>query len=635
MRGQSPILINEFKGYFSRGSQDLCPLNYAVDCLNLEFPYRRVKTRGEFIDSYTYSAFTGVIIGLYLFPRLDGTTRRLILHRETGTGTVRLVDLDHTVSPPFVVATYSTDIDSVSVIPMFDRLYIAQLTTNNEHKIDAVVQVYDGTAVARNAAGVAPTGAAMVATEPGAGNVSAGIHLYAVCFETPSGFLTKAGPAAWTNKTSAGSKNINLAGIPTGPAGTVNRYILATKLIPTYGPPQENFELFFVPTGLVAGNVTTTLTFDFFDTELVDSADYLLDQLETIPAGPLFSIGNSLGVAGYKQSSIVGPGSTGNKSSVALISKAVEVEAFSADAGFVVVVPSKGGALCTALDLNGTLFFFKEGLTAAIQPNLDDSPANWGSPGVIDSVIGSTPFGIAQYMGAPYIINGGAFIMTRFGLQHFNGAYNNLSFPISDVWAKINSFKFFKNSIATVNPDDRRVYMFLAKGAGYADTFLVMDYKEGFTPETVKWCPWTNASINLRGMAVDKDGLLQVSITGGKLQQLQLTAQPNVETISSYLQVPLRFSELGYIYNYEHVLIAARGAGSLVINWYSRDAVVGDATNPILILAATAEKMLRRLGNFSSQLATLKLANTGASRGYFDITSIIAWGHQESEEYPE
>ena len=634
MRGQSPIVINDFRGLFNRGPQENCPLNHFPDCNNLEFEYRRFQTRGEFLSSHTFSAFAGNIIGLYAFPRLDGTLRRLILHRQSGTGTVRLIDLDHS-APPFTVATYTTDVDGVSVVPMYDRLYIAQLTTNNEHKLDAKVQIYDGINIARNVAGLAPNGATMIATEPGAGNISAGLHLFAVAFETPSGFITKAGPLIWTQLTAAGNKNVNLAGILLGPAGTTARHVLATKTIPTYGPPQENFELFFVPTGTIADNVTTTLTFDFFDTELVNSADYLLDQLEEIPAGPLFSIGNSLGVAGYKESSALGPGASGDKTSIALVSKAVEIEAFSADEGFIVVNPSRGGPLTNALDINGTLYFFKESLTAAIQPNLDVAPAEWGSPGVIDTVIGTTPFGIAQYMGAPFLINGGAFITTRFGLQHFNGSYNNLSVAIEGSWKAVTSFKPFKNSLATVDPERKRVHVFLSIGSGYADNYFVMDYKDGFTPDVVKWSPWSSSLLNLRGMLVDSNGVL-IASGASNLYSKQIRNVVVTEVIQSHAKTArLAFSEYGYIYNFQMALIRGRGVGVIQADWFSMDDVLQDLAMPDITMNSSTDRYMKRLANFSSQMASLKLTTNGTASNYMDVSSIVVFGHQESEEFPE
>lgn len=648
MRGQDSIIIDDFRGLFDRGLKEHCPPNYFTACLNLEFYHKRFRTRGSFQDSIVFTAVGGgEIIGYYLFPRLDGTVRRLMLIHFSGLSQVRLYDQDH-AAPPFLVATYSNSTSGLSVIPLYDRLYIAALgdtTGVNNHQPAAVIQVYDGTNVARNAAGVAPSGASMTATEPGAGNVSAGIHLYAVAFETPSGFITAPGPAVWTNFTSAGSKNINLAAIPVGPAGTVARHLLATKRIPIYGPPQENFELFFLPTGTINDNVTTTLTFDFFDSELVNSADYLLNQYETIPAGPLFSIGSSLGVAGYKTDGT----SAGDKTSIALISKSVEIEAFSIDEGFVVVKPMLGGPLTNALDLNGTLFFFKETLTAAIQPDHNIAPSEWGEPGLVDSVLGTVPFGIASYVGAPFIIAGGAFILTRQGLQHFTGRYSNLSFVIDDFWF-LESLAEFKISIATVDPINRRVYIFCPLGHLISvQKFLVMDWKDNITPDTVKWCEWTAENFdsepsNFRGMATGSTG--QLFVTGvsfaaaAKIFKKNVATNADIPRFESYVETAkLRFSQLPYISNFQTLVLGAKGVGPIQVDCFSKDGSVTDTTIPDITLLSNIDKFLRRLLNFTSQMVSIRLTtldNTVYVEGnWMEVSSIFVFGHVEAEEYPE
>lgn len=647
MRGQDSITIDDFRGLFDRGLKEHCPLNYFTACSNLEFSHKKFRTRGSFTTSITFTAVAGgEIIGYYLFPRLDGTVRRLLLIHFGGLSQVRLYDQDH-AAPPFLVATYSDVTSALSVIPLFDRLYIAALGTTDAphtHQPTAVIQVYDGTNVARNAAGVAPSGASMTATQPGAGNVSAGIHLYAVAFETPSGYITKAGPAVWTNFTSSGTKNINLAAIPVGPAGTVARHLLATKRIPTYGPPQENFELFFLPTGTIPDNVTTTLTFDFFDSELVNSADYLLNQYETIPAGPLFSIGSSLGVAGYKTDGT----SAGDKTSIALISKGVEIEAFSINEGFIVVKPTLGGPLTNGLDLNGTLFLFKESLTAAIQPDYNLAPSEWGEPGLIDSVLGTSPFGIASYIGAPFIIAGGAFILTRQGLQHFTGRYSNLSFVIDDFWT-IGSLADFKTSIATVDPIKKRVYIFLTKTAGliFPDKFMVMDWKEGIVSDTVKWCEWTAENFasqgsNFRGMSTDKNGVVYVTgdFSASTIFKLNLPTGSDIPRFESYAETAkLRFSQLPYISNFQTLVLGAKGVGPIQIDCFSKDDVISDTTIPDVTLLSNIDKYLRRLLNFTSQMVSIRLTtldNTVYVEGnWMEVSSIFVFGHVEAEEYPE
>lgn len=635
MRGQQAIVVEEFKGLYNRGSDENCPPNYFIDCLNLEFTYRGFRSRNDFFLEDSFTGISGTFLDLYEFPRIDGTVRRMLLIKEAaGAFPVKLYDLDHLTSAPFLVSEFAIEVDAISAVSLFDRFYFASLIANNEHRIGALVRVYDGLVGAPNAGGLAPTGSSMVATEPGAGNVSAGIHLYAVAYETASGFITKPGPAVWTSKTSAGSKNINLASIPTGPSNITKRHLLATKLIPAYSPPQENFELFFLPTGTINDNTTTTLTFDFFDTELVDSADYLLDQMETIPAGPLFTIGNSLGVAGYRTDS----SAVGDKRSIALISKAVEVESFSVDEGFIVVKPQQGGALRTGLDLNGTLYLFKQDLTLAIQPDPNLAPAEWGSPGVIDSSIGTTPFGIAIYLGAPFVIAGGAFIITKTGLQHFTGVYKNLAYVIDETWHLFPGA--FNTSRAVVDPLHQKVYASLPINGATPDTLLVMNYKDGTESDLVKWSPWfSNYLTSYRGILVDAQGALKIVDSTNKLIYVYSVSAPIEESFISFIETPkFRFTNLGHISNFQMILLNALGDGNLTITAYSKDEIITDAL-PVIVLSLLPDRFFKRLLNFTSTMASFKLSvgvtTPALNPRWMEVKSLIIYGHVEAEEYPE
>jgi hypothetical protein len=634
MRDQLPINIEDFMGLFDRGPNENCPSNYFINCGNIEFVYRGFRTRGEFQDLYTFSAISCDILGLYVFPRLDGTTRRLILARQIGGGNpVKLYDIDHAV-PPFLVATFATDIDSISAVTMFDRFYYAPLTTKNEHSPGAYVSVYDGLVAGRQAAGAAPSGATMGVTEPGAGTIEAGIHLFAFAFETASGFITPPGPAAWTSLTAAGSKNANLTGIFAGPAGTLARHVLATKVIPTYTDPQENFELFFVPGGRIADNVTTTLTVDFFDTELVSSADYLLSELPAIPAGPLFVIGHSLGVAGYRPSA-VGP-TTPDQRSVALVSVSSEPENFSEDEGFIIAKPGYGGNLYNGLDLNGTLYLFKDFMTLVTQPDPNSPPSEW-PVGVVDSINGTGPFGIATFMGVPFVYNSGVPVLTHAGLQFFDGSYSNLSDVIDERW-RIAASKDFNTSIAVVDPIERRVYMMLPALSGYPDTFLVADFKLGFTPDKIRWSPWTIPNQILRGMVNDRDGRLILSTSAEHLiRYTERGAGATTESIYSFIETfKARFSDRGEICQFTLILIGGEGSGPLALTWNGKDETPSLVEVPIT-LSLNPGKYLKRLTNFVSPMASLKLESDHAVQAgsFMSINGIKLFGTLFAEEYPD
>lgn len=637
MRDQQPINIENFMGLFDRGPNENCPYEYFTECRNIEFLYKGFRTRGEFTSQYTFTAVAADIIGLYIYPRVDGTSRRMVLVRETGGAQpVKLYDIDHPTLAPFLVATYTTDINALSTLVMFDRFYFAPLGALFAHIPGEIIAVYDGTNASRDAGGLAPNGATMTSTEPGAGDISAGTHLFAVAFETPSGYITKPGPAVWTKHVAAGSKNANLAGILTGPAGTVARHILATKLIPTYTDPQENFELFFVPGGKISDNVTTTLTVNFFDTELVNSADYLIDQIEEIPAGPLFSIGNSLAVAGYRASSAA----EDDKRSVVLISKGGEVESFAEGTGFVIAKPGYGGNLNNGLDLNGTLYLFKDFMTLMVQPDPNLDPVDWAEPAVVDSINGTGPFGIGTFMGVPFIIDGGVPILTRAGLQFFNGSYVNLSDVIDDRWLA-SSTRGFNTSILIIDPIQgrKRAYILLASASGTVpDIFLVADFKLGFSPDKIRWSEWVVPNMVFKAAMNDRDGAIRLANTSDQIIIYNERAGATTEAIVSYIDTALfRFTELGYICQFGPILIGAEGVGPLEMTWKGKDDVLTEVL-PNLTLSAAPGKYLKRLtSSFTSPMARLHLETDHANQAgsYMSVNTIKIFGNIYAEEYPE
>ena len=97
----------------------------------------------------------------------------------------------------------------------------------------------------------------------------------------------------------------------------------------------ENSEWFFAPEGRIPDNTTTSKTLSYFDADLVDQADYILEQLPTIPAG--------VGITSYQGSMVVW-GEDANQSTVR-VSKAGEPESFNAVEGFTQVEPANGGGV--------------------------------------------------------------------------------------------------------------------------------------------------------------------------------------------------------------------------------------------------------------------------------------------------
>jgi hypothetical protein len=222
-----------------------------------------------------------------------------------------------------------------SMVSMFNRAYI---TPHNGLKglPGEKVYVYEGSGVARPAGGTAPPPAGMTAVEGVAGNFDAGIHLFAVGYESGSGFISTFGSFVALSSTTGG-KSVDLASIPAGPIGTVARVLFSTKDVAENGVfdgDYDNKTYYFIPGGRIPNNVDTTKNVAFFDADLQSEASFLQDQLATIPAG--------VGINIYKGHLIVW-GEDLNES-IVRVSAPGQPESFDAADGFFTVNPGDSGS---------------------------------------------------------------------------------------------------------------------------------------------------------------------------------------------------------------------------------------------------------------------------------------------------
>ena len=115
------------------------------------------------------------------------------------------------------------------------------------------------------------------------GNITAGNHQVSISFVTRQGYITK--PAPPVNFAAAGGQLVQLT-IPTGPSNIVARLIMFTPYI---APPATTGNFYSIQGGklignqmLIQDNVTTNVTLDFSDTNLIAgfNAEYLFSQIE-------------------------------------------------------------------------------------------------------------------------------------------------------------------------------------------------------------------------------------------------------------------------------------------------------------------------------------------------------------------
>ena len=238
------VTIDKFNGLWKRGMADTCPPDHAICCQNVKFPTPgQVDTRDGLAPSLTLGwNVKKQYLATYNNPDFN---QSLITLDDSGNL--------YSGTNPVPIYTLSGMYD-FHLINLFDRVYILPIT---DQGTSPSLLVWDGINPVRKAAGYPPV-SAPTASSAGAGKLDAGIHKFAVCYVTNTGFLTGYGPSV--SYTSAGSDSVTLASIPIGGTQVTQRVIVATRAGET--------EFFFVPGGTINDNTTTSVTLSFYDTDL-------------------------------------------------------------------------------------------------------------------------------------------------------------------------------------------------------------------------------------------------------------------------------------------------------------------------------------------------------------------------------
>lgn len=500
MRGHNPIVIDKFNGLWKRGDEDSCPLDHWTDCSNVQFIDSGFETR-DGIDTFDVggSNFIGNVRRIYTYVR----------HNEESLLVLdSLGNIYHTggPSPGTIILTIPTMTD-FAFVNVSGRAYISPHdgVTGME---DEFLYVYMGNSTpARKAAGEGPrttTLGSFTASSGVAGSVEAGFHIFAVVYETDTGFLTKLGPTfglapepsipndnyyQFAELNAPGSTKINLSGIPVSPNSFVKaRWIAATKAIDPafYTGDKKGYQFFFVPEGRIDNNTATTYTVDFFDADLLQDATHLLDLFTEIKAGVFLTtyhgrllLGGEFGAeATTAQEDMTG------LSSVARVSYPGEPEAISEVDGLI-VAPLDGNPLTNGQEYRDILYLFKKTRTYAYTDN-GDVPSSWPLT-IIDQGVGCSVHGIGTVLDSGGINIENLLVIDYSGVMIFTGIFPRpeLSYKIKDFWLSIDRDDFVSmqiyndslNQLIYVNLPDKRI--------------LLGDYSEGLTPETIKWALWT------------------------------------------------------------------------------------------------------------------------------------------------
>lgn len=598
----------------------MCPPDHFLDSGNVIFTERGVKTR------------KGTSLNVSL-----NNIRRMVSYKRIGEAD-RLLLLDASgniwdstsLGAPILTIVGMTDFSAVS---LYNRAYI---TPHNGVRglPGEKVYVYEGSGSARAAAGSAPTGVPITAvTSAATGSVEVGKRLFAVSFETSSGFITQPGPSTFTLYDGPGGKKVDLSGVLTGPPGTVARHILATKkLADTYAGDQNNQEFFFVPNARIGDNTTTIITVDFFDADLQSAADYLLDELSIIPAGVGIGVyGNRLAVWGLDAIE-----------SAVYFSYSGQPESISSTEGFILAFPGDaGGGVKNCVEYRSQ-FYIQKAQRTYVTAATDDNPAFW-SVVAVDQSMGTEPHGIAKILDISGSALDNFLTCDRSGLYLFNGTFSNneLSFKIADIWSRINKAVF--NQVELVyDPVRSLIYVAVPLDAAVRPSHvLVGDVTDGMDPKNIRWTTWTfpkkPTTIVVDVKSSDRTTLFKFGTEEHNVYTYDESVTDDFGTpINSFIETallpPMNDESISPINHFGLLKLRAKGSGALniLVSGLERARTIQPAG---FALSASPGKSLDRLINFQDERCSIKLSciDLGANFNIFSIKLFVRslWASRE------
>jgi hypothetical protein len=588
------ITIDNFRGLYGRGQfDDSVPQNFFIDSLNtISSGNGEVRTRYGFTKSIT----TSFSIRRTAVYKRQGEASRLLILDSTG----KLYDASVSLVTPILNIASMTDF---SLLTFYNRAYISP--HDGSYGLSGeFVYVYQGSGTARKAAGVAAIGGFNVAFSASAGYTEAGTHILAVCYETDSGFITPPGPTSFPTIEADGAHQLSLTNIPTGPTGTSKRHIIASRAIQDYDGNQDGYEMFFVPNGTLNNNSDTTLTIDFFDADLQESADYTFDQLDEIPAVAFLSA--------YKGKACFG-GSNADKSLV-YVSKDNEPESVNSEAGFIVCDPHETEGVKCAVEFRDNLYITKgnPGHTYVTTDNGYEA-STWNLT-TLDKGIGADINGLSQYLDSRGS-NADFFMAADIsGLYLFDGSYirPELSYGIQNFWARINKAYFNKVQLI-IDSKNFLIYVLVPlDSATHPSHIFVGDYADGLAADKIIWHKWAFTSVSPVSIVVDINSttaatFLRVAGYTGNVYNYDITSYSDDSVAyESYVKFALVNLVENWIHHFAAVGLRIKGNGTLLITAYGLDAAVSASLNSLALASSPGREYIIPF-NFSNEKCSIKI----------------------------
>ena len=616
MENHTPLPAPAFNGLFARGKNDNCPPDHAIDLLNVKLSNNQIETR----DGINLDLDIALPIRrAYLYQRFQEVTRLIYL-----TDGGNFYDSVVSTTTPILTIPKATDF---SALTLFNRVYISP---HDGHRgiENEYLYVYDGT-LCRVAAGIPPSPAPITAENTtNDGRVETGMHIFGYVYETTSGYLTR--PGGFVQLTSPGAKTVLINDIPIGPPGTGRKHIVATKVLGTFNGDYENQIYYFVPKGEIPDNVGASIEVSFYDAELMETADYLFDNMAAIPAG--------VGLTIYNDRLLIWGEYT--NPNVIRASPSQEPEVMNEIEGYNNVSPDDGGgSLQSCRVLRGQLYMFKNTRCSVTTDN-GANIAFWGI-NKIDSDLGTFAHGIAGITNlAESTIYDRLLIGNEQGLWTFNGYFPDdpLTWKIEDYWARIN-FKVLHKDQVVVDTTNDLIYIAVAlDDATEVDTLIVGCYENGMTAEAMKWSiwrfPYRPSTIIINVDDATKTRYLQLGSIDNNFYRQELGRRnDNLETINSFYRFSFAPPESYVQIHYCGVRTKAVGYGELDLDIISIDDSYSIKPK-FLVLKNDCKYPLQRKFNFSANRASVKVS-INAINEWFLINSAVIYAIDEFADRPE
>jgi len=478
IREHSPITLNTFNGLYQRGETEEVPLDHFSDCENLQPIGDRAFATRFGIDMFqNVIGPLGNIVRFYNYIMPGGSTL-LVLTWDGTTGKIYHVVNETTVHGPILTKVGMHDFAFVAnngyaYISPIGYYTIGDLNLEKGLQSEFLYVYLGAGSAARKAAGNSPSGTMTVANGA-AGHTDAGNKLFAVVFESDTGWLSA--PSAFSALTVTNAiLSVSFSNIPISLQSHITkRHIVATKSITSYNGDPTGYTYYFIPNATVPDNVTVVLgNISFYDADLLDDASHLLDNYSEIPAGATLGL--------YHNRLVLA--ATYADQSLALVAEPGEPEAINQISGLL-VVPLDGNPITNNQELRDVLYVFKRARTVAFVDNGDD-PSTWEMT-TVDAALGTCIHGVATVIDSGSSMTDYLIIATYKGIMIFSGTYiiPELSWKIADFW--YNQDRNLFRYIQIVNePVSQNLYCTLPDRR-----LLVGNYTNGLDPGKIRWWPW-------------------------------------------------------------------------------------------------------------------------------------------------